>query len=126
MADSTRANRAADSDRSNRMSRIRKPKRRHRLASLTWTTRSNHSPSKVADSATSQAFYQAAFDVIPGPCARRRPPSSGFRGFTISFVVVSHRPSIALGDGAERRSQTSETRRKGHVGYGAVVKDADA
>jgi len=32
---------------------------------------------------------------------------------------------FALGDGAERRSQTSETRRKGHVGYGAVVKDAD-
>jgi len=82
---------------------------------------------EVADSATSQAFYQAAFDVDTQVRARvADAPSSGFRGFTISFVVgqpstVDSLLETALNAGAKPVKPAE----KGMWGYGAVVKDAD-
>jgi hypothetical protein len=82
---------------------------------------------EVADSATSQAFYQAAFSL--GAQVRARvadSPSNGFRGFTISLVVgqpstVDSLLETALNDGAK----PVKPAQKGMWGYGAVVQDAD-
>jgi hypothetical protein len=82
---------------------------------------------EVADSATSQAFYQAAFDVDAQVRARAADaPSNGFRGFTISLVVgqpsaVDLLLETALNAGAE----SVKPAQKGMWGYGAIVKDAD-
>ena len=82
---------------------------------------------EVADSATSQAFYQPAFDVDTQVRARAADaPSNGFRGFTISLVVgqpstVDSLLETALNAGAE----SVKPAQRGMWGYGAIVKDAD-
>jgi uncharacterized glyoxalase superfamily protein PhnB len=82
---------------------------------------------EVADSATSQAFYRAAFDIDAQVNARAADtPSTGFRGFTISLVVgqpssVDSLLETALDAGA----QPVKPAEKGMWGYGAVVKDSD-
>jgi hypothetical protein len=81
----------------------------------------------VADSAASQDFYKAAFDVDAQVNARAADaPSGGFRGFTISLVVgqpstVDSLLETALNAGAN----SVKPAEKGMWGYGAVVKDPD-
>jgi hypothetical protein len=82
---------------------------------------------EVADSAASQTFYQAAFDVGAQIRARAAAvPSNGFRGFTISLVVgqpstVDSLLETALKAGAKPVKPAE----KGMWGYGAIVNDAD-
>lgn len=81
----------------------------------------------VADQASSQAFYDAAFGVGSQVYARAADePSSGFRGFTISLVVgqpstVDSLYETALDGGAK----SVKPAQKGMWGYGAVVQDSD-
>ncbi len=82
---------------------------------------------EVADSAASQDFYQAAFDLDTQVHARVADTrSSGFRGFTISLVVsqpstVDSLLETALNAGAK----SVKPAEKGIWGYGAIVADAD-
>src|SRR6202043_3073597 len=81
----------------------------------------------VPDPVAAGAFYRAAFG--PGPRLRLRasaPPTSGFRGFTLSLVVsqpatVDGLIGAALDAGATRLKPA----KKGFWGYGGVVRSPD-
>jgi uncharacterized glyoxalase superfamily protein PhnB len=82
---------------------------------------------EVADTATAQQFYDAAFGL--GPEVRLRAsaePTSGFRGFTLSLVVSQPGNVKALVGAALDAGATSlKPVAKSLWGYGAVVQAPD-
>lgn len=82
---------------------------------------------EVADTATAERFYQAAFGL--GSRLRLRAsqePTSGFRGFTLSLIVSQPADVDALFDTAvEAGATTLKPVTKSMWGYGAVLRAPD-
>jgi predicted lactoylglutathione lyase len=82
---------------------------------------------EVPDPAAAEEFYGAAFDL--GDRLRVRPadvPTSGFRGFTLSLVVVQ--PSTVdslVGTAVHAGATTLKPAKKSFWGYGGVIQAPD-
>jgi predicted lactoylglutathione lyase len=82
---------------------------------------------EVPDTTAAEAFYATAFGL--GDQLRVRtsePPTTGFRGFTLSLVVSQPGTVDSLiGTAREAGAATLKPPRKGLWGYGGVVRDPD-
>jgi hypothetical protein len=82
---------------------------------------------EVPDTATARAFYIAAFGLDTQLRLRAiDPPTTGFRGFTLSLVVSQ--PSavdVLIGAALDAGATTLKAPRKGLWGYGGVVRAPD-